>query len=271
MVYETKILQKTQISLALTDISNSFINPRLWINLAWRDINVQFERSAFGPLWMTLQAAAWIGAIVLVFGGIMGPHREYSLYVAIGIVLYNFITVIVTDSSDIFVRNRIIIHSHPNPYFSYILRQVMYGVLQLCFQSLIVVFVFVFVQYPIASTALWAIPGLVLGVIMGLCLALNFSLLGLRFGDFRFAMLAIMRLGLFVTPILWTVEDGGPLKKIAAQINPMSHFISLVRMPLMGDMPPLESYMFVGACIIFSAILGGFLFVNLRRSIPMWI
>ena len=151
---------------AFKDVIDSFSLPRLWLKLAWRDISVQFERSFLGPFWMTLQAAAWIGAIVFVFAGIMGPGRDYSVYVAIGIVLYNFMTVIITDSSDLFIRNRIIIHSHPNPYFVYVMRQVMFGLFQLILQSLTVIVVFVFLQYPLSSTSLLAIPGLILGIFM---------------------------------------------------------------------------------------------------------
>ena len=267
----TAPLVPSQYRLAVRDIMSSLSQPRLWANLAWRDIVVQFERSLLGPFWMTLQAAAWIGAIVFVFGGIMGPHKEYAVYVAIGIVLYNYITVIITDSSDVFIRNRIIIHSHPNPYFAYVLRQVNFANIQLVFQSLIVVVVFAFVGFPISMMALLAILGMVLCVIMSVFLALIFSLLGLRWGDFRFGMLAIMRLGLFVTPILWTVEGGGWLKQLAANVNPMAHFINIVRMPLMGELPPMLSYYVVFGCIIAGVSLGGYLFVHLRRTISMWL
>jgi len=280
MIQKTKTLQSksplhgkppSQLGRAIEDVYSSVTQPRLWVHLAWRDINVQFERSFLGPFWMAFQAAAWVGAIVFVFGGIMGPHREYTIYVAIGIVLYNFITVIMTDSSDIFIRNRIAIHSHPNPYFSYVLRQVMYAIIQLIIQSSVVVIAFIMMQTAITPVAIWAVLGLFSGILMGICLALSFSLLGLRFGDFRFLMLAVMRLGLFVTPILWTVESGGGLKRLAAHINPMAHFINTIRMPLMGELPPLESYIVVGGSIVFCLVLSSFLFVKLRRSIPMWI
>jgi len=271
MSIATKAKPQSQFSLAISDIVNSLTRHRLWINLAWRDVAVQFERSLLGPLWMTFQAAAWVGAIIFVFGGIMGPQKEYAVYVALGIVLYNFVTIIVTDSSDIFIRNRIVIHSHPNPYFAYILRQVVIAIIQLLFQSIIVFIVFIFAGYGLTSTAFLAIPGLFLGIIMSVSLALMFSLLGLRLGDFRFALLAIMRLGLFVTPILWFVEGGGWLKQLAANVNPMAHFINIVRMPMMGEVPSSMSYMIVLGSIIVCSIMGAFLFVKFRRSIPMWL
>jgi len=152
--------------LARADLREALRKPRLWLYLAWHDIRVQFERSLLGPLWVTLQAAAWIVAIIFVFGGIMGPYREYSVYVAIGIVLYNFITAVVTDSSDIFLRNRIVIHSYANPYSAYVLKQVVSALIQLALQSGVVVLVFIFAGYPVGPTALLAIPGLALGVMM---------------------------------------------------------------------------------------------------------
>ncbi|MEM9600737.1 MAG: ABC transporter permease [Pseudomonadota bacterium] len=258
-------------SLARADFRSAVAQPRLWVHLAWHDIRVQFERSLLGPLWMSLQAAAWIIAIIFVFGGIMGPYREYAVYVAIGIVLYNFITTIVTDSSDIFIRNRIVIHSYANPYSAYVLKQVVYALIQLALQSIIVLIVFIGAQYAVGPMALLAIPGLILGIMMALGLALCFSLLGLRYGDFRFAMLAIMRLGLFITPILWTQEGGGWMKTLAANLNPMAHFINIIRMPLMGGTPPTISYIVAVGCILFTSLLGAWLFVRLRSTIPMWV
>ncbi|GLQ21978.1 ABC transporter permease [Algimonas porphyrae] len=258
-------------ALARADIRDALRKPRLWLYLAWHDIRVQFERSILGPLWMSLQAAAWIVAIIFVFGGIMGPYREYAVYVAIGIVLYNFITAVVTDSSDIFIRNRIVIHSYANPYSAYVMKQVTTALIQLALQSGIVVIVFIAAGYPVGPLALLAVPGLALGVMMAMGLALCFSLLGLRYGDFRFAMLAIMRLGLFITPILWTQDGGGWAKQLAATVNPMAHFINIVRMPLMGQMPDPISYVIAVGCIIVAAILGWWLFVRLRPTIPMWV
>lgn len=257
--------------LARADLREALRKPRLWLYLAWHDIRVQFERSLLGPLWVTLQAAAWIVAIIFVFGGIMGPYREYSVYVAIGIVLYNFITAVVTDSSDIFLRNRIVIHSYANPYSAYVLKQVVSALIQLALQSGVVVLVFIFAGYPVGPTALLAIPGLALGVMMAAGLALCFSLLGLRYGDFRFAMLAVMRLGLFITPILWTQDGGGWAKQLAATVNPMAHFINLVRMPLMGQTPDSVSYMVAVGSIVFAAGFGWSLFKRMRPTIPMWV
>lgn len=253
------------------DVRETFSQPRLWLKLAWRDVYLQFERAHIGPFWMTLQSAAWVFAIIFVFGGIMGPIKEYTIYVAIGIVLYNFITVIITDSSDVFIKNRLVIHSHPNPYFSYVLKHVTYAVIQLAFQSIVVFAAYIMMGYPVSSVALLAIPGVALGILMGVGLTLIFSLLGLRIGDFRFAMSAIMRLGLFITPILWTVEGGGALKQFAALVNPMAHFINIVRMPLMGEYAPMLSYYIVFGCIMASFIVGAVLFAKLRRAIPMWL
>lgn len=268
---EYSIPTRSYISRAINDIKLAYSRPRLWVNLAWRDVVVQFERSFLGPLWMTFHAAAWVGAIVFVFSGIMGPVSEYAVYVSLGIVLYNFITVIVTDSSDIFIRNRIIIHSHPCPYFSYILRQVMFGIIQLLFQSIIVLLVFIVTGFGVTPIALLAIPGLFLGVLMGVSLSLLFSVLGLRIGDFRFAMLALMRLGLFVTPILWFVEGGGEAKQLAATVNPMAHFIAIVRMPMMGEVPSMLSYGIVIGSVCACALAGFLFFAKLRRTIPMWL
>ncbi len=261
----------SELLLCGRDFCQSFARSDLWLKLAWRDVRVLFERSFIGPLWMTIQAALWTIAIVFVFGGIIAPVKEYVVYVAAGIVLYNFITVIATDSSEIFIKHRIIIHSHPNPYFAYILRHIGFSGIQLLFQSIVVAVAMVWAQHTLSLTALWAIPGIVLCVIMGVFTSLLFALIGLRWGDFRFAMLAIMRLGLFVTPILWYPDNGGALKKVAAQINPISHFVDVVRQPLLGSVPSTLNYVVVFTAIAIACFGSIWMFAKFRRTIPMWV
>ena len=260
-----------QISKAWQDIIAALRQPRLWLALGWRDVRVQYERSIIGPFWLTIHAIAWIGAIVFVFSGVMGEHNEYAVYVAIGIVLYNFITTIITDSSDLFVRSRLIIHSHPIPYFSIILKQVVIALIQLGFQSLTVIAVFVLTGTKLTAIAWLALPGLVLGVFAALAIVCLIALIGLRYGDFRFFLLAAMRLGLFVTPILWTVNPDSTVKFWVANINPLTHFINLVRMPLKGEIPPQISYVIVIGLILALSFLASIIFTRQRATIPMWL
>ncbi len=260
-----------QLQKAWQDVKAALRQPRLWVALAWRDVRVQYERALIGPFWLTLHAVAWIGAIVFVFAGLMGELKNYAVYVSIGIVLYNFITTIITDSSDLFVKNRLIIHSHPIPFFSIFLKQVVVALIQLGFQSLTVIAVFIITGTKLTAIAWLALPGLILGILAALALVGLIALIGLRHGDFRFFLLAGMRLGLFVTPILWPVDPSSPVKYWVAQLNPLSHFINLVRMPLMGQIPPQSSYLVAGGLILLLGLLAGRLFVRQRATIPMWL
>ncbi len=244
----------------------------LWFTLGIRDIFVQYERAIIGPFWLTLQAGAWIGAIIFVFAGILDESgRDYAAYVAIGLVLFNFVTATVTNGSEVFIQNRIVIHSHPSPFFAYVLRLVVSSLFQLVLQSIAIIVTFVIIGQGLSSQAWLAIPGLMLGVLMCLVLAMTFGLAGIRFGDFRFAMLAIMRLMLFVSPIMWRPETGGWLKKIAANINPIAYYIEIVRGPMLGQVPSLWVYGAALAWLVGFTLIAIIWFIHSRRTISMWV
>jgi homopolymeric O-antigen transport system permease protein len=254
------------------DAACSLAQWPLWIKLGIRDVFVQYERAVIGPFWLTLQAAAWIGAIVFVFSGLLDESgRDYAAYVAVGLVLFNFITTIVTNGSEVFIQNRIVIHSHPSPYFAYVLRLVVSALFQLALQSIAIIITFLLIGEQLNAQAWLAIPGLVLGILMCVSLALTFGLAGVRFGDFRFAMLAVMRLMLFVSPIMWRPENGGALKKIAANINPISYYIEIVRGPILGHPPALWVYGAALAWFVAFSLIALVWFILSRRTISMWV
>jgi ABC-type polysaccharide/polyol phosphate export permease len=254
------------------DVLASLRNWPLWIKLGIRDVFVQYERAIIGPFWLTLQAGAWIGAIIFVFAGILDETgRDYAAYVAIGLVLFNFITTTVTSGSEVFIQNRIVIHSHPSPYFAYVLRLVVSSLFQLVLQAIAIVVTFIIIGEHLSPQAWLAIPGLIMGFMMCTVLALTFGLAGVRYGDFRFGMLAIMRLMLFVSPIMWRPEAGGWLKKLAANINPIAYYIEIVRGPMLGRVPDLWVYGAAFAWLVAFTLIATVWFIRARRTISMWV
>ncbi len=257
---------------AWCDVVESLRQWPLWIKLGIRDVFVQYERAVIGPFWLTLQAGAWIGAIIFVFAGVLDETgRDYAAYVAIGLVLFNFITTTVTNGSEVFIQNRIVIHSHPSPYFAYVLRLAVSALFQLALQSIAIVITFIIIGEKLSPLAWLAIPGLMMGIVMCVVLALTFGLAGVRFGDFRFAMLAIMRLMLFVSPIMWRPETGGWLKKMAANINPIAYYIEIVRGPMLGQVPELWVYGAAMAWLLSFTLIATIWFILARRTISMWV
>lgn len=259
---------------ALLDIVRSLVSWRLWAVLGYREMRSQYARSVFGPFWQTVIAFAWIGVLSFIFSNVFPLEADidfFVMYVAFGVVLFNFINAVVTGASDVFIRSRILIHSHPCPLFVHPLRLVMGAICQLGFQALAIVPFFIL--FPISITpALWlVIPGMVLAIAMAVATAVLLSLAGARFGDFRFAVLAIMRLMFFVTPLFWTLDQWSGAPLLLVTLNPITSFIAIVRDPLLGAVPDAIAYYNALAWTAAFGVTGLLWFARARSTIPMWV
>jgi lipopolysaccharide transport system permease protein len=97
------------------------------------------------------------------------------------------------------------------------------------------------------------------------------GLLSTRFRDLPPLMGNILQVLFYITPILFKPTQLPESMKLIAYYNPFYHIIEVLRRPLIGETPPLESY--VGA--IMSLLLGGALafslFKRFRGRIAYWL
>ena len=76
---------------------------------------------------------------------------------------------------------------------------------------------------------------------------------------------------MFATPIFWPPENlQGSARFVFVHLNPIYHLLNIVRSPMLGRVPALESYL----AVLFIMVLGWgmtFVFFNyFRKRIPYW-
>ena len=117
---------------------------------------------------------------------------------------------------------------------------------------------------------LWAIPGLFLVCLNLAWLAMVIAILSTRYRDIQPIVATVIQLGMFVTPIMWTVSSLGD-DKIVAELNPVYHLIEVTRAPLLGVLPALESWLVASGMAIVGSILAVALLVRASRRIVFWL
>lgn len=262
------------LAAAMEDIWASLCSWRLWLFVGYRDMQSQYSRSVLGPFWLTAHALAWISALVFIFSNVFelqADLNQFVLYVAFGLVIFNFINAVVTGACDIYIRSRIIIHSHPGPLFIHPLRLVVSSLLQLGFQSLAILPFLVFFPIAISPTAWLVIPGILLMLLMSVVVATVLAIAGARYGDFRFAILAVMRLMFFVTPVFWSLDQWGGLPLQIVTLNPITTFITLIREPLLGNVPEVLTYLKAVTWVGGFSVLALAWFARVRATLSMWV
>ncbi|CAB3649311.1 hypothetical protein LMG26840_02723 [Achromobacter dolens] len=79
-----------------------------------------------------------------------------------------------------------------------------------------------------------------------------------------------MPLIFFLTPVLWFQSTLGP-RAFIAELNPFTHFIAVVREPLLGHMPTVVNYSVVIGLTSLVWVVALVIFSRCRKKISLWI
>lgn len=256
---------------AAEDLLSGFMQWRIWLLLAFQDIRQRYRRTVLGPFWLSLSTAIWIGSLGLVFGTLFRVNLpEFFPYVAAGTIIWVMLSQIVTESCTVFLLAKHIIESMNMPFSVQIFRFVSKAMIN--FFHNIVIFVLVVLIFPVdyGLETLLVIPGLFLVLLNAIWLSLVLGIFGARYRDLQQIMQSLVQVTFFVTPIFWTRELLGN-RPYLADLNPLFHFLEIVRAPLLGTAPSMLSYSVVIVITIVGWIASFVTFRQLRSRVYFWL
>src|ERR1700682_1541938 len=82
-----------RVTQALADISGGFRLTHVWGVLGLHDIKQRYRRSTLGPFWLTISTGIMVGTMGVLYARLMSQDiNEYLPYLAVGLVLWTFIS-----------------------------------------------------------------------------------------------------------------------------------------------------------------------------------
>jgi lipopolysaccharide transport system permease protein len=263
----------SSIFIAFSDIVASTRRYSLVGMLGWQDVRQRYRRSSLGPFWLTISMGVMIGTIGLVFGGIFNtPMTDFFPFLSIGLILWGFISSVLTEGCSGFIGAENIIKQLPIPLFVHILRMMWRNILILGHNIIILPLVFISVGRSLHWVSLLSIPGIVLVIINLMWVALILSIVCARYRDLPQMIISILQVVFYVTPIMW-MPNLLP-KRIGLHIlnyNPLYHLLQIVRAPMLGDFPTMTNWI-ASSCF---AVIGWFfalvIYGRYKRRIAYWL
>ncbi len=262
------------VSILLRDLADSMRAPGFWLYGAWIDTNIQYRSQALGAFWMVASTIVFVGVLGTLYSQVLniGDDRYYA-HLATGYVLWSFIQMGLTKSGRIYSKERSMIQNGYVKYTNYVLRLFTGQLINLSYNLLVVAGAIALTPVVLTSAIfilLLTIPLFLLAVLgMGFLL----SVVGARYSDLPELIQTIMRLGFFVTPIIWvaTATGKGALIGPFLYLNPFYYLIKIIRGPLVyGEVPWLEIGA-VAAAIPVIWILASLAYSRAKPYIPLWI
>ncbi|KAA8920808.1 hypothetical protein NB709_003317 [Xanthomonas sacchari] len=244
---------------------------RAWFSLAVLDTKHKYRRSILGPLWITISMFVLILGVGLLYSQLFRMNlRDYLPYIALGDIIWIYISTTVQEGCTTFTASENLIRSMRLPLTLHCMRLVVRTFI--VFLHGAIAYIPFAIYLKIEPQAIWwlAIPGVVAILLASIPVTALFGLLSARFRDLQPAIANFMQLGFFMTPIIWKADMLGPHRWVA-DFNPVYHFIQLVRAPLMGEIPAAHSYwVVIGFTIGCYLVAVPFLAVN-RHKISFWV
>jgi lipopolysaccharide transport system permease protein len=207
-----------------------------WSFLAWTDIEARYRRSRLGPFWISLSALLSTVAISYVYGILFKqPLRTFFPYVALGIVLWQFISGSMVEVSAAIVANRALLLGSPITPSWLCYRIVFRNLLILGHTLLVVIPILAF----LAPSSLLSLPISIAGLLLVSCIVWSWgtsvAILSIRVGDLPQLINAAIGLLFLVTPVLWSKEFLGQSGALLTELNPFAHMLVVVRAPIVGE------------------------------------
>lgn len=257
----------------LLDLFEGFRNIKLALYLAYSDIRQRYRRSSLGPFWITISTGIMIGSIGVIFGKLFkSPMNEFFPYLAVGLILWSFISSVINSSTSVFVNSEAIIKQLPISLFTHVLRLVSREFIVFCHNVLILPVVFFFVGRQLNIAVFFAIPGLIILIINLLWICLLLGIICTRFRDMAQIVSSILQVLFYVTPIIWLpklLPARADLMLLAP--NPLFHLIDIVRAPLMGTIPSLFSWSYSLLLACFGWMVTITFYNTYRNRIAYWL
>lgn len=261
-----------RLAQALGDIAGGTARWWIWSSMAWEDIRLRYRGSILGPFWLTLSMAVMIATLGLVYSTIFKARiHTYLPFLTLGLLLWTFISAILTEGCNCFIGAEGIIRQVRMPFTIHVLRILYRNLIVLGHNAVVYLVVALLFAVPVGARALLALPGLALQIANGMWVCLLLGMLSARFRDIVPIVASLIQIVFFTTPILWLPNSLNGHYQWIVDFNPIYAMVEIVRAPLLGEPVPASLWGLALAVTVLGWAATLSAFARFRARIPFWV
>jgi ABC-2 type transport system permease protein len=261
---------------AVADLTEGFGLHQLWLHLGWQDIKQRYRRSLLGPIWITIATGTTAVAMGALYSKLFHLKlSEHLPYVTLGLIIWGLISASILEGAEVFVANEGLIKQLPTPLSVHVYRMVWRQALLFAHNIVIYVIIAMIYPKPWSWADLSVIPALALIMLNCIWASLVFGIIGTRFRDIAPLLNSVVQLLFFMTPIIWNAQtlaqQGASRWGKIVELNPLLHYLDIVRAPLLGAQQELRHWIVVIVLTVIGWILAAFAMRQYRSRVPYWV
>lgn len=258
-------------NLAIQDLISAAKQYRVCFHLGWTEVKQRYRRSVIGPWWITISMFIFILMMGVVFSRIFHQNiEEYLLFFTSGYLFWSYISSSISEATEIFRSNSGYIKQIRLPYNLYIYKHLVRQTIILLHNFVVYFFICAFFLVPMKAITALVIPGFLLLSLNMYWICFLIALISTRFMDMVPVINSCVQIAFFVTPISWMPKLLSS-SSVILKLNPLVYLIDLVRSPLLGTAPSMESWIVGFSMAIIGCLISFMIFAIVRLRIVFWI
>lgn len=261
------------LNLAITDITDGLFNKAsLWLYLGLIDTRRRYKRTVIGPFWTTLSLGLFIGCMgVLLSTAWNNPVKDFLPYFCSGYICWMLLQAVISEGCTTFTAPGTYVLQISVPYTIYGCLLVWRNVIVLFHHLVIMALVMLYCQMSLNLNCLLFIPGLLLVFLTSVWVSMLLGMACARFRDVQQVVTSVLQLAMFITPVMWKPEQLGMRGVLAAKFNPLYHFISIIRLPMIGEAPSIQNWLWSISIFAIGALITTCIFTKNYKKIVFWL
>src|SRR5215468_6327889 len=151
---------------AWADLAEGMTKSWMWWAMATQDIKMRYRGSLLGPFWLTISMVIMIAAMGLIYSRLFNMEiTRYLPFLTVGLVIWNFISTMITEGCQTFLSARNVITQVRMPLSVHAWRTVCRNVIVLAHNMVIVPLVLIIFGVPVGWGVLSIVPALAILII----------------------------------------------------------------------------------------------------------
>jgi len=223
------------------------------LRLVVRNLKVRYKNSALGFFWSFLNPLTQVIVMTIAFRYIMGSQIEnYSVHLFTVLLPWQFFAQAVSDGSVSVAENIPLMKKFPFPRIVLPMSTIISNFVHLVLGLTVLVAIFVVLRVAVLPSFAWVPLFLVIQLMFMLGVLMMVAVLRMYYDDIRFILEAVLRLGFFLTPLVYNIQmvmESDRLtalhKELYLLLNPLTPVMIGYRSALLeGGVWPLENFWF---------------------------
>ncbi|MBV9955568.1 MAG: ABC transporter permease [Pseudolabrys sp.] len=259
-------------ALALSDLREGLASWPVWLLLALNDIRQRYRRSRLGQFWLTLSMAVNVAAVGFVWSYLFKlPIATYMPFIATGMIMWALISTTFNEVSVAFIEARGYLSNSRIAKSTILFRVILRNLIIWLHNVIILAVVMIIFPPPQYWTVILLIPALLLFAINALWIGYVTATMSARFRDIPPILAALVQVAFFITPVMWRADQLPPHLWFITLLNPFSNFVSILREPLLGQVPDPMNYVMVILITLIGYAIAVPFFALYRPRIAYWL